>query len=203
MNTEELIAAAANLVKGSQRRIDSGEIGLDNAEAQILEMVNWIGDAIVQELVTGLGEPSGANHITVDGEVAVFERVRNLRFTPPVRRRRGATAALLPGPGPGGRGGAARCAVEVMRFIWAGRPRETCNNGSAAGKTEAVSEVVIKFVALQAGDVVADDKALIERFGDRPGQPATQFGEANQPTQGTGGVRSPWYTWSVMPTLAN
>ena len=43
-------------------------------------MVNWIGDAMVQEVVAGLAEPTSANQITVGGEVAVFERVRNLRF---------------------------------------------------------------------------------------------------------------------------
>ena len=53
---------------------------LQEAEAKILEMVNWIGDAMVQEVVAGLAEPTSANQITVDGEVAVFERVRNVRF---------------------------------------------------------------------------------------------------------------------------
>ena len=49
-------------------------------KAKILEMVNWIGDEMVQEVVAGLAEPTSANQITVGGEVAVFERVRNLRF---------------------------------------------------------------------------------------------------------------------------
>ena len=35
---------------------------------------------MVQEVVAGLDEPTSANQITVGGEVAVFERVRNLRF---------------------------------------------------------------------------------------------------------------------------
>ena len=34
----------------------------------------------MQEVVAGLDEPTYANQITVGGEVAVFERVRNLRF---------------------------------------------------------------------------------------------------------------------------
>ena len=54
-----------------------GGMDLQEAEAKILEMVNWIGDAMVQEVVAGLAEPTSANQITVDGEVAVFERVRN------------------------------------------------------------------------------------------------------------------------------
>lgn len=80
MKTEELIATAERLVKGLQGRINSGRMGLDEAEGQILEMVNWIGDAMVQEVVAGLTEPTTANQITIGGEVAVFERVRNLRF---------------------------------------------------------------------------------------------------------------------------
>ena len=66
--------------QGVQGRINSSAIGSDEAEAQILEMVNWIGDAMGQEVVTGLAEPTTANQITIGGEVAVFERVRNLRF---------------------------------------------------------------------------------------------------------------------------
>ena len=80
MSTEELIAAADGLVKELQGRINGGGMDLQEAEAKILEMVNWIGDAMVQEVVAGLAEPTSAKQITVDGEVAVFERVRNLRF---------------------------------------------------------------------------------------------------------------------------
>ena len=80
MDTQELIAVAARLVKELQGRINDGGVGLQDAEAQVLEMVNWIGDAMMQEVVAGLDEPTGANQITVGGEVAVFERVRNLRF---------------------------------------------------------------------------------------------------------------------------
>ena len=80
MNTEELIAAAEGLVKELRGRINGGGMDLQEAEAKILEMVNWIGDAMVQEMVAGLDEPTSANQITVDGEVAAFERVRNLRF---------------------------------------------------------------------------------------------------------------------------
>ena len=80
MDTQELIAVAEGLVKELQGRINGGGMGLQDAEAKILEMVNWIGDAMMQEVVAGLDEPTYANQITVGGEVAVFERVRNLRF---------------------------------------------------------------------------------------------------------------------------
>ena len=78
MDTQELIVVAESLVM--QGRINSGGIGLQDVEAKVLEMVNWIGDAMMQEVVAGLDEPTYANQITVGGEVAVFERVRNLRF---------------------------------------------------------------------------------------------------------------------------
>ena len=80
MKTEELIADAQRMVKELRGRINGGGMGLDEAEGQILEMVNWIGDTMVQEVVAGLAEPTSANQITIGGEVAVFERVRNLRF---------------------------------------------------------------------------------------------------------------------------
>ena len=70
MNTEELIAAAEGLVKELQERINGGGMDLQEAEAKILEMVNWIGDEMVQEVVAGLAEPTSANQITVGGEVA-------------------------------------------------------------------------------------------------------------------------------------
>ena len=43
------IAAAESLVKELQGRINGGGMDLQEAEAKILEMVNWIGDAMVQE----------------------------------------------------------------------------------------------------------------------------------------------------------
>ena len=64
MKTEGLIGVAAGLVKKLQGRINSGGIGLDKAEAQILELVNWIGDAMAQEAVAGFAEPTTANQIT-------------------------------------------------------------------------------------------------------------------------------------------
>ena len=54
--------------------------GPEDAEQRIVEFVNWVGDLMVQEVVEGVAEPTQANRIVVDGEVAVFEQVRNLRF---------------------------------------------------------------------------------------------------------------------------
>ena len=46
MNTEELITAAEGVVKELKGRINSGRLGLGDAEARIVEMVNWIGGAL-------------------------------------------------------------------------------------------------------------------------------------------------------------
>ena len=80
MKTEELIAAAERLVKELQGASTAVGWGSTRRKGRPLEMVNWIGDEMVQEVVAGLTEPTTANQITVSGEVAVFERVRNLRF---------------------------------------------------------------------------------------------------------------------------
>ena len=39
-----------------------------------------VRDLMVQEVVEGVQEPTRANRIMVDGKVAVFDQVRNLRF---------------------------------------------------------------------------------------------------------------------------
>lgn len=80
MNKEQFIAAAQGLVKELQGAINNDGMGIHQAESKVLELVNWIGDAMMQELVAGLDEPTTANQITVGGEVALFDRVRNLRF---------------------------------------------------------------------------------------------------------------------------
>ena len=60
--------------------MNGGQIGLQDAEQEIVEFLNWVGDLMVKEVVDGVEEPTRANRIMVDGEVAVFEQVRNLRF---------------------------------------------------------------------------------------------------------------------------
>ena len=49
-------------------------------QLEILEFLNWVGDLMVQEVVEELDEATRANRIMVNGEVAVFDQVRNLRF---------------------------------------------------------------------------------------------------------------------------
>ena len=70
MKTEELIAAAERLVKELQGASTAVGWGSTRRKGRPLEMVNWIGDEMVQEVVAGLTEPTTANQITVSGEVA-------------------------------------------------------------------------------------------------------------------------------------
>ena len=80
MKSQELVPSAERIVKELSRRVNARQIGLQDAEQRIVEFVNWVGDLMVQEVVEGVEEPTRANRIMVDGEPAVFEQVRNLRF---------------------------------------------------------------------------------------------------------------------------
>ena len=64
--------------------------------------MNWVGDLMVYEVIEGVEEPTRANRIMVDGELAVFDQVRNLRFINRfgehvVRPRRCAARSRYPG----------------------------------------------------------------------------------------------------------
>ena len=80
MKSHELVTTAERIVKELSTRVNAGTIGLQDAEQEIVEFLNWVGDLMVQEVVEGVEEPTRANRIVVDGEVALFEQVRNLRF---------------------------------------------------------------------------------------------------------------------------
>ena len=80
MKSHELVSSAERIVKELSGRLNAGQLGLQDAEQRIVEFLNWVGDLMVQEVVEGVEEPTRANRIIVDGEVAVFDQVRNLRF---------------------------------------------------------------------------------------------------------------------------
>ncbi len=80
MDTKEVIGLAGQLVNELTQGINAGQMGLKDAEQKLVEFTNWVGDLMTGEVVEGVEEPTEANRIAVDGEVAVFEQVRNLRF---------------------------------------------------------------------------------------------------------------------------
>ena len=43
-------------------------------------------------------------------------------------------------------------------------------------ETQAVGEIGVEFVAVEAAEMMADDEALVERFVDRHGEAAAQLG---------------------------
>ena len=50
----------------------------------------------------------------------------------------------------------------------------------AAGESQAVGEVGVEFVAVEAGEVVTHDEALGERFVHGHGESAAQLGESDE-----------------------
>ena len=50
----------------------------------------------------------------------------------------------------------------------------------AAGEVQAVGEVAVDLVALEAADVMSDDEALAQGFVDSHGEPASEFGESDE-----------------------
>ena len=77
-----------------------------------------------------------------------------------------------------------------MRLIRRGNPRALWASTSTAGgsnrgefascEAQAVGEVGVEFCALDAGEVVAHDEALCERFVAGHGEAATQLGESDE-----------------------
>jgi len=80
MKIEEMVLRAADIVNELSEAIENRQIGLKEVEERILEYVNRIGDLMVQEVLEGVGEPFSENRVWVDGEEAVFDQVRPLRF---------------------------------------------------------------------------------------------------------------------------
>ena len=80
MTIKELILGSEEIVKQLTEAIDRSEMSLKEAEKKILEVVNRIGQLMVNEVVAGVKEPVLENQVEVDGETVVFNRMSNLRF---------------------------------------------------------------------------------------------------------------------------
>ena len=93
MKIEEMVLRAAEIVNDLAQAIEDRGIGLKEVEERILEYVNQIGGLMVQEVVDRVAEPLVENRVYVEGEEAVYDGSRNLRFRNrfggvTVRRRR-------------------------------------------------------------------------------------------------------------------
>lgn len=80
MKLQEFVAQSAELVNELSRAIENREIGLKEVEERILQFVNRIGDLMVQEVLEAVREPFAENRVWVEGEEAVFDQIRPLRF---------------------------------------------------------------------------------------------------------------------------
>jgi hypothetical protein len=80
MHLQEQILRSQQLVKQLSEGINHRTIDLKQAEQQVLDHVNRIGQMLVDGVLEGIQEPVQENRVGVGGEVAVFDGVRNLRF---------------------------------------------------------------------------------------------------------------------------
>lgn len=80
MNLQELVVQAAQLVNELSEAIERQGIGLKEVEERILRFVNQVGDLMVQEVVQQVAEPFRENRVWVQGQEAVFDQIRPMRF---------------------------------------------------------------------------------------------------------------------------
>ncbi len=80
MELREFVAQSSEIVNELSRAIENREIGLKEVEERILQYINRIGNLMVQEVLEEVSEPFSENRVWVDGEEAVFDQVRTLRF---------------------------------------------------------------------------------------------------------------------------
>jgi hypothetical protein len=80
MELREFLAQSSEIVNELSRAIENREIGLKEVEERILQFINRIGDLMMQEVLEGVSEPFTENRVWVEGEEAVFDQVRTLRF---------------------------------------------------------------------------------------------------------------------------
>ncbi len=80
MKINELILQGMEIVNELVEAIEDRGIGLKEVEERILEYVNQLGGLMVQEVVERVSEPLTENRVYVEGEEAVYDQSRNLRF---------------------------------------------------------------------------------------------------------------------------
>ena len=80
MNLQELVVQGSKLVNELSEAIERQGIGLKEVEERILSFVNQVGDLLVQEVVERVAEPFTENRVWVQGQEALFDQNRPLRF---------------------------------------------------------------------------------------------------------------------------
>ncbi len=91
METNDILARSPILVKELAEGLNRGTCTFEQIERTILRYLNELGQALEQEILTGVQEPTGENAVRVGGErTALYSGRRNLRF----RNRFGGTVVL-------------------------------------------------------------------------------------------------------------
>jgi len=80
MNLQEVVVQGGKLVNELAEAIERQGVGLKEVEERILQFVNQVGDLLVQEVVERVDEPFTENRVWVEGQEAVFDQRRPLRF---------------------------------------------------------------------------------------------------------------------------
>ena len=80
MELGSVIQQAEGIVNALGTAIEVEGVDLKEAEERILRFVHGIGALMLQELVERVAEPVMENRVSVDGERAVYDQERNLRF---------------------------------------------------------------------------------------------------------------------------
>lgn len=91
MNLEGLLHHGNILVKELADGINCRGLSFEESERQILQFLYQIGQALEEQVVAGLKEPTTENRTRVNGKIAVFDGRRPLRF----RSRFGGQTVIL------------------------------------------------------------------------------------------------------------
>lgn len=76
---EQVLAEVPGLVNRAAEDIDRGEIGLKEAEEQVVEFVNRIGGLVVEKIVDAVSEPTMENRVWVDEKQALYKETAPMR----------------------------------------------------------------------------------------------------------------------------
>ncbi len=80
MKIADMILQSEGIIKCLAEGINRSEISLKEAEEKVLEHVNRLGQIMVDEVVERVSEPVYENRVVVEGEEAVYDGMRNMRF---------------------------------------------------------------------------------------------------------------------------
>jgi hypothetical protein len=183
-SVHELAAGSTALIEELSEAIEREGIGLKEVEERIQAYLNRLGSLLEQEVVDRVGEPVGENRVWVDGEEAVFDQRRPLRFHNrfggiTCRRRRCYKLRHRPG----GyypldeRLGLDRCAggfspllTYLQVLFGASRPFEESASLLSAALGFAVSSTAVQRNTEQAGERLADEpyRRIADAWQQRP-----------------------------------